>query len=64
VRTFIICAIIIDTKTPDEITIKKYISLTSLLLISREAALATDNDIIDNSPIIIVVLTASFLETN
>jgi hypothetical protein len=64
VRTFIICAIIMDKKTPHETTIKTYISLTSLLLISREAALATDNDIIDNSPVIIKVLTASFLETN
>jgi hypothetical protein len=53
-----------DKKTPHETTIKTYISLTSLLLISREAALATDNDIIDNSPVIIKVLTASFLETN
>lgn len=61
---FIICVIIKVTKTPHEITIKAYISLTSLLLISREAALATDNDTIDNNPVIIKVLTASFLETN
>ena len=53
-----------DTKTPNETTIKAYISLTSLLLISREAALATDKDTIDNSPVIIKVLTASFLEAN
>jgi hypothetical protein len=58
------CAIIMDAKTPPETTMKAYISLTSLLLISREAALATDNDIIDNNPVIIKVLITSFLETN
>jgi hypothetical protein len=64
VRTFIIYVIVKVTKTPPEITIKAYISLTSLLLISREAALQTDNDIISISPVIIKVLIASFLETN
>ena len=63
-RTFITCAIISDAKMPHEITMKAYISLTSLLLISRVAALATDNDITNNRPVIIKVLTASFFVTN
>ena len=61
---FITCAIISDARTPHETTIKVYIWLTSLLLISRVAALATDNDITDNRPVIIKVLTASFFVTN